>query len=146
MSNPFITYFEAEATSINIAKQRAICESVKVVKSSNPLKTFCVPYDYLVLGVGEMPATFGTPGVRENCFFMKEVRDSVAIRNRISTQVRVHLQVYDTILRIFFRKKKSGQCMEHFISYMCMYEFDLLKVRSVNKAQACAVRGGGVHI
>ena len=87
MSNPFITYLEAEATAVDIRQQRAICESVKVVASSTPLRTFSVPYDYLVLGVGEMPATFGTPGVRENCFFMKEVSDSVAIRKRISTQV-----------------------------------------------------------
>ena len=30
--------------------------------------------DILVVAVGEQPATFGTPGVKENCFFMKEVR------------------------------------------------------------------------
>ena len=30
--------------------------------------------DILVVSVGEQPATFGTPGVEENCFFMKEVR------------------------------------------------------------------------
>lgn len=100
MSNPFITYFEAAATSVDIKKQRAICESVKVVESSTPLKTFCVPYEYLVLGVGEMPATFGTPGVRENCFFMKEVSDSVAIRNRISTQVRVRLAFFFLLSRL----------------------------------------------
>jgi NADH dehydrogenase FAD-containing subunit len=87
-SNPFITYFEAEATTIDIRKQLAICQSVKVVASNNPLKTFCVPYNYLVVAVGEVPATFGTPGVRENCFFMKEVSDGVALRKRISTQVR----------------------------------------------------------
>ena len=27
--------------------------------------------DILVVSVGEQPATFGTPGVEENCFFMK---------------------------------------------------------------------------
>jgi NADH:ubiquinone reductase (non-electrogenic) len=34
---------------------------------------FEVPYDILVVAIGEQPATFGTPGVAENCFFMKEV-------------------------------------------------------------------------
>ena len=32
-----------------------------------------VPYDVLVVSVGERPATFGVPGVREHCYFMKEV-------------------------------------------------------------------------
>ena len=32
-----------------------------------------VPYDMLVVSVGERPATFGVPGVREHCYFMKEV-------------------------------------------------------------------------
>ena len=34
---------------------------------------FEVPYDILIVAVGEQPATFGTPGVEENCYFMKEV-------------------------------------------------------------------------
>lgn len=32
---------------------------------------FEVPYDVLVVSIGERPATFGTPGVAEHCFFMK---------------------------------------------------------------------------
>ena len=36
---------------------------------------FEVPYDVLVVSVGERPATFGTPGVEEHCFFLKEVRE-----------------------------------------------------------------------
>jgi hypothetical protein len=32
---------------------------------------FEVPYDILVVAVGEQPGTFGTPGVEEHCFFMK---------------------------------------------------------------------------
>ena len=36
--------------------------------------------DILVVSVGEQPATFGTPGVEENCYFMKEVRRIRAAR------------------------------------------------------------------
>ena len=42
-----------------------------------------VPYDLLVVTVGEQPATFGVPGVSQYCHFMKEISDTVAIRNRI---------------------------------------------------------------
>jgi NADH:ubiquinone reductase (non-electrogenic) len=38
---------------------------------------FEVPYDYLVVSVGEQPATFGVPGVQEHTFFMKEASPSV---------------------------------------------------------------------
>ena len=48
-----------------------------------PYPPLQVPYDLLVLAVGEQPATFGVPGVSEHCHFMKEINDTVSIRNRI---------------------------------------------------------------
>lgn len=33
--------------------------------------TFEVPYDLLIVAVGEQPATFGVPGVEEHCYFLK---------------------------------------------------------------------------
>ncbi len=33
---------------------------------------------------GELPATFGVPGVQKYCYFMKEVEDTVGLRKRIS--------------------------------------------------------------
>ncbi|TRM66893.1 hypothetical protein BD626DRAFT_397028 [Schizophyllum amplum] len=44
---------------------------------------FTVPYDRLVVGVGAYSQTFGTPGVKENALFLKDVRDARAIRARI---------------------------------------------------------------
>jgi NADH:ubiquinone reductase (non-electrogenic) len=44
-----------------------------------------VQYDTLVVAVGEQPASFGVPGVREHCFFMKEITDCVELRSRIGT-------------------------------------------------------------
>ena len=44
---------------------------------------FEVPYDILVIGVGMTNNTFGTPGVEEHAFFLKELADARAIRQRI---------------------------------------------------------------
>lgn len=41
------------------------------------------PYDYLVLAPGSDTQTFGTPGVVEHAFFMRELGDAVAVRNQI---------------------------------------------------------------
>jgi NADH dehydrogenase len=41
------------------------------------------PYDYLVLAPGSDTNTFGTPGVVEHAFFMRELGDAVAVRNHI---------------------------------------------------------------
>ena len=46
-------------------------------------ETFEVPYDVAVVAVGERPATFGVPGVRQNCVFLKEIGDAAALRRRI---------------------------------------------------------------
>lgn len=40
-------------------------------------------YDWLVLAPGSDTQTFGTPGVAEHAFFMREVGDAVAVRNQI---------------------------------------------------------------
>ncbi len=42
--------------------------------------TFEVPYDVLVVAVGEQPATFGVPGVEKHCCYIKEISDTVNIR------------------------------------------------------------------
>ncbi|MGO8968007.1 MAG: FAD-dependent oxidoreductase [Myxococcaceae bacterium] len=41
------------------------------------------PYDLLVLAPGSDTQTFGTPGVVEHAFFMRELGDAVAVRNQI---------------------------------------------------------------
>ena len=40
-------------------------------------------YDHLVVACGAQPATYGTKGVEEHSFFMKELEDSRRIRNHI---------------------------------------------------------------
>ena len=45
--------------------------------------TTTLNYDYLVVGVGAQPSTFGIPGVAENSTFLKEVSDATAIRKKL---------------------------------------------------------------
>jgi NADH dehydrogenase len=46
-------------------------------------KVMEVPYDQLVIAVGCNPQTFGTPGVKDNAFFLKDIGDARKIRRRI---------------------------------------------------------------
>jgi NADH dehydrogenase len=41
------------------------------------------PFDYLVLAPGSVTNTFGTEGVAEHAFFMREIGDAMAVRNHI---------------------------------------------------------------
>ncbi len=60
------------------AAQVATCTSAfEDLDGRHPV--FEVPYDILVVAVGEQPATFGVKGVKEYCFFMKEVRVCVCV-------------------------------------------------------------------
>jgi len=50
-------------------------------RSKGPM--FELSYDKLVVAVGCYSQTFGTPGVRENALFLKDVVDARKIRKRI---------------------------------------------------------------
>ncbi|KAL6707851.1 hypothetical protein ACN47E_003751 [Coniothyrium glycines] len=60
-------------------EQRAI-EKQKYAEKG---KLFDLTYDKLVVTVGCYSQTFGTPGVKENAFFLKDVGDARKIRNRL---------------------------------------------------------------
>lgn len=70
-------YFEAYARKIDIEKKVLHCE--------NALKKgdFSLKYDKLIIACGAISNTFGTPGVYENAFFLKEVADARNIRHRV---------------------------------------------------------------
>ncbi|KAJ5515094.1 FAD-dependent pyridine nucleotide-disulfide oxidoreductase [Penicillium fimorum] len=46
-------------------------------------ETFEVPYDKLVIAVGAVSQTFGTPGVRENAMFFKDIGDAKRVKRRV---------------------------------------------------------------
>jgi NADH:ubiquinone reductase (non-electrogenic) len=72
LSNPFVNYIEAACDKLDVEKKVAYCTSAIPFKDGQRPQ-FEIPYDICVVAVGEKPATFGTPGVEEHCFFMKEV-------------------------------------------------------------------------
>eukprot|EP00043_Microstomoeca_roanoka_P020149 m.238738 g.238738 ORF g.238738 m.238738 type:complete len:136 (+) comp17116_c2_seq15:605-1012(+) len=74
-------YEQAEATAIDFVRNKISCRSA-VSLDEEPYE-FDLPYDYLVIGVGATPHTFGIPGVAEHSFFLKEIVDSRNIRARI---------------------------------------------------------------
>ncbi|GIL85463.1 hypothetical protein Vretifemale_13975, partial [Volvox reticuliferus] len=82
-SNPCVTYLEAECNSLDPEAKLAVCTS-QFALDDGRRPQFEIQYDKAVVAIGEQPATFGVPGVREYCFFMKEVTDAVALRKRIA--------------------------------------------------------------
>jgi NADH:ubiquinone reductase (non-electrogenic) len=42
-------------------------------------REFTLPYDKLVVAVGAVNNTFGTPGVEQNCIFLKELSGQIEI-------------------------------------------------------------------
>ncbi len=79
-SNPLVEYYEALATKIDTKGKYIFCESVRRDENAEP---FRVAYDFLVVSIGMEPSTFGVPGVRENCYFLKDVDDARALRAAI---------------------------------------------------------------
>ena len=81
--NAKANFLEATATSIDPKAGRVMCESVVCKGNSCDISDFEVEYDRLVVTVGAQTNTFGIPGVREHCNFLKQVEDARQIRNAI---------------------------------------------------------------
>lgn len=86
-----VTYYEAEATSVNPETNTITIKSVSNINTTNglgidigldPNEVAEIKYDYLVSAVGAQPNTFGIPGVEENGCFLKEIPDSKKIRHK----------------------------------------------------------------
>ncbi|EME28347.1 NADH dehydrogenase isoform 1 [Galdieria sulphuraria] len=78
-ANPFVDYFEAHCVDVDLQKQVAVCES----NIPGEKRKFQIFYDYLVIAVGAATNTFGTPGVQEHCYFLKEISDARGLRRAI---------------------------------------------------------------
>ncbi|KAF2147287.1 uncharacterized protein K452DRAFT_323439 [Aplosporella prunicola CBS 121167] len=57
--------------------------AMEKVEEAKKGQLFGLPYDKLIVTVGCYSQTFGTPGVKENAFFLKDVGDARKIRNRL---------------------------------------------------------------
>lgn len=96
-----VLYLEAEATDIDPVNNKITIKQSTTIQSGHSGKdtssskstvseytgieeiTTSLNYDYLVVGVGAQPSTFGIPGVAEHSTFLKEVSDSMSIRKRL---------------------------------------------------------------
>eukprot|EP01087_Luapelamoeba_hula_P023102 TRINITY_DN8446_c0_g1_i1.p1 TRINITY_DN8446_c0_g1~~TRINITY_DN8446_c0_g1_i1.p1 ORF type:complete len:661 (-),score=96.82 TRINITY_DN8446_c0_g1_i1:141-2093(-) len=76
-----VQYFEAACKNINPARKTITCVDESAVVGA--VSTFELAYDHLVIAVGAQNTTFGTPGVNENCMFLKELPDALAIRHKV---------------------------------------------------------------
>src|SRR5204862_4504366 len=72
-----VSYVQAECTEIDPAGRHVTCR----LPSGENL--FTADFDHLVIAVGAINNTHGVPGVEEHAFFLKELRDARAIRQRI---------------------------------------------------------------
>lgn len=76
-------YLEGTATGIDTKTKTISCESVVCEGNTCDIDEFQVNYDKLIVTVGAQTNTYGIPGVRENCCFLKQVEDARIIRTAI---------------------------------------------------------------
>lgn len=63
-------FSEAECLKIDATNRKVYCRS-NISNNLNEKEEFVVDYDYLIIAVGANVNTFNTPGVMENCHFLK---------------------------------------------------------------------------
>lgn len=76
-------YLEGTAMDIDIENSVVYCDSVICEGNSCEIEEFKVDYDKLIVTVGAQTNTYGIPGVREHCCFLKQVEDARRIRTAI---------------------------------------------------------------
>ncbi|KMZ62864.1 External alternative NAD(P)H-ubiquinone oxidoreductase B2, mitochondrial [Zostera marina] len=77
-----IRFWEAECFKIDHVNKKVLCRSTDE-KNLVQNGEFSVDYDYLIIAMGARANTFNTPGVTENCHFLKEVEDAQKIRRSV---------------------------------------------------------------
>lgn len=70
--NVDICFWEAECFKIDAENKKVYCRSSQNT-NLNGKEEFCMDYDYLVIAMGARANTFNTPGVEENCNFLKVI-------------------------------------------------------------------------
>ncbi len=81
--NPYADYLESTCTHVDTIKKTITCQSVICEGNSCDIEEFDVPYDKLLVAVGATTNTFGIPGVKEHCHFLKQINDAVKLRTSI---------------------------------------------------------------
>ncbi len=81
--NRRVKYLEGTAMEIDPVSKNIVCESVVCEGNSCAIEDFDVTYDKLIITVGAQTNTYGIPGVREYCCFLKQVEDAKRVRTAI---------------------------------------------------------------
>lgn len=81
--NVDIKFWEAECFKIDVENKKVYCRANEEKSNINGIEDFIVDYDYLVIAIGARANTFNTPGVVENCHFLKEIEDAQRIRRSV---------------------------------------------------------------
>eukprot|EP00178_Gracilaria_changii_P021560 TRINITY_DN63_c2_g1_i3.p1 TRINITY_DN63_c2_g1~~TRINITY_DN63_c2_g1_i3.p1 ORF type:complete len:502 (-),score=111.30 TRINITY_DN63_c2_g1_i3:770-2275(-) len=83
-ANPYVQYYEAYAVDVDVQRRVVKCEKGQQEGVPSPNSVcFQVPYDVLVIAVGERTTTFGVEGANKYGYFLKEISDARRLRNRI---------------------------------------------------------------
>ncbi|KAI0567280.1 Pyridine nucleotide-disulfide oxidoreductase [Gracilaria domingensis] len=83
-ANPFVDYYEAYAVDVDVERRVVKCEQgQREGEPSANAVCFQLPYDVLVVAVGEKTTTFGVEGARKYGYFLKEISDARRLRNKI---------------------------------------------------------------
>lgn len=84
-SNPFVDYFEAYATDIDLERKVVLCRGGQRegYPASEENEQFELAYDTLVIAVGETTTTFGVQGARKYAYFLKEISDARRLRLKL---------------------------------------------------------------
>lgn len=81
--NKHASYLEATATAVDVERKVVVCEAVVCEGSQCSIDEFELPYDRVVVSVGATTNTFGVPGVREHCLFLKQIQDADKLRKAL---------------------------------------------------------------
>lgn len=76
-----VQFHEAHCVDILPEKKQVMCRDESGIQGA--VSQFCLDYDILVSAVGSTNNTFGTPGVEEHCYFLKEISDARRVRDTI---------------------------------------------------------------
>jgi len=73
----YVCYFQAYCEKINTLNKTVTCKDAELGAE------FVLPYDILVVAVGERTNTYGIEGVKKHAYFLREVTDARKIRVRV---------------------------------------------------------------
>ena len=80
-SDTEMEFLEAECVDLLPKEKKIVCKDKSAIVGK--VSEFILDYDVLIVAVGAANNTFNTPGVDENCFFLKDIKDAYTIRNVI---------------------------------------------------------------